>query len=493
MNTWMMLSIIVSAFLESTVAHDHVLNERLDLSVTMSMSDYGRHVLIHDACMKDNKTYLVGGATTLHSTALGMDAFLFVYEGTELIDVHSYGGVNQDQFTNVACADTLVVAGHSNSADFLGVPGINNFSRAFVMELTYEGEVIEHYVSEYAFESLIHGLDVSIQGITAVGQAKRITSSDFFIMHIRNNQVTQKVFGGAGLDVLYDVHHGESVVVVGQTSSSEYQATGPRGVLFELGSDLSIQRSQLLMSSSQSSYHYVDEWYLAGTSSDQGIVQRRGETGVTILPDSTLIHGRYETTWYGTGKQGSFIQDRPVQKGEVITIMPDFIVLQHEGMLYEASLVIPHVFRKEEDTYYYNDQELVFETIEFWEEFVFHQQLVADVGAFRLIKENNTTRKIPTCNVKPQVYYHPVTVLCNHEYWINNVVHHESVVLRQPGSYRLTLDENDIVFTIAQVDQPIIEVDYQPKQVIPITPRENRMWMIPAAWFGLFVGKKYLG
>jgi hypothetical protein len=493
MNTWMMLSIIVSAFLESTVAHDHVLKERLDVSVTLSMSDYGRHILIHDACTKDNKTYLVGGATTLHSTALGMDAFLFVYDGTELTDVHSYGGINQDQFTNVVCADTLVVAGHSNSADFLGVPGVNNFSRAFVMELSYEGDVVKQYVSAYAFESLIHGLDVSARGITAVGQAKRITSSDFLIMHITNHQLTEQVFGGEGIDVLYDVHHGESMVVVGQTSSSLYQATGPRGIIFELASDLSIQRSVVLMSSSESAYHYVDETYLAGTSSHQGIVQRRGEVGVTIIPDSTLIHGRYQTTWYGAGKQGGFIQDRPATKGEVISIVPHFIVLQHEGMLYQASLVIPHVFRKEEDTYLYNDQVVEFETIEFWEDAVFHQQRVAYVGAFMLIVENNTTRKIPTCNVKPQVYYHPVTVLCNQEYWINNVFHQESVVLRQPGSYRLTMDENDIVFTIAQVELPIVEVDYQPKQVIAITPRENRMWMIPAAWFGLFVGKKYLG
>jgi hypothetical protein len=493
MNVWMTLSIIVASMLESTLAHDHVLYKRLDLSVTMSMSDYGRHIVLHDACEVGNYTYLVGGATTLHSIAVGMDAFLFVYEGTELVAVHSYGGLSEDQFTQVHCGPTLVVAGQSKSADFLNVAGVNNFSRAFVLELDYQGNVLHQYVADYAFESLIHGLDVSSKGIVAVGQAKRITHSDFFLMHITNNTLVEHVFGGDGIDVLYDVHLGERILVVGQTSSSEFNAPGPRGIQFTLNDDLTIKQSQLLLSSSQSAYHHVDQTYLAGTSSNQGIIQRRDETTVTIFAESTVITGRYNDVWYGASKKGGFVLDQPATKGDVIAVMNHFTVLQHEGMLYQASLVVPHVFHKEDDDYFYNDQLLTFEAVEFWDELLFHQQQVATVGPFQLIVENTTTRLIPTCNVKGQVYHHPVMVLCNTNYSINDVVQTTSMQLHQPGTYRLQIDEQEIVFSIALIEPPVIDVEYQTKQVIAIASRENRLWMIPAAWFGLFVGKKYLG
>ena len=65
--------------------------------------------------------------------------------------------------------------------------------------------------------------------------------------------------------------------------------------------------------------------------------------------------------------------------------------------------------------------------------------------------------------------------------------------LHQPGTYRLQIDEQEIVFSIALIEPPVIDVEYQTKQVIAIASTENRLWMIPAAWFGLFVGKKYLG
>jgi hypothetical protein len=126
-------------------------------------------------------------------------------------------------------------------------------------------------------------------------------------------------------------------------------------------------------------------------------------------------------------------------------------------------------------------------------ELLFHQQQVATVGPFQLIVENTTTRLIPTCNVKGQVYHHPVMVLCNTNYSINDVVQTASMQLHQPGTYRLQIDEQEIVFSIALIEPPVIDVEYQTKQVIAIASRENRLWMIPAAWFGLFVGKKYLG
>jgi hypothetical protein len=493
MNTWMALSIIVAAFLESTVTHDHVLKGRLDLSVTMAMSDYGRHIVLHDACEIDNRTYLVGGATTLHSTAVGMDALLVVYEGVELVDVLFYGGLSEDQFTQVHCGSTLVVAGHSNSSDFLNVVGVNNFSRAFMMELDYQGNVLHQYVAEYAFESLIHGLDVSALGIVAVGQAKRITHSDFFIMHVTNHTMREHVFGGDGMDVLYDVHLGNHILVVGQTSSSEFNAPGPRGIQFTLNDDLSIQQSQLLLSSSQSAYHYVDSTYLAGTSSNQGIIQRRDERTVTIVKDSTILTGRYENIWYGATQKGGFVMDQPIVKGKVIAVMKNFMVLQQEGMLFEASLVVPHVFRHDDGNYFYNNQLLTFESVEFWDELVFHQQQVAYGGPFQLIVGSISTRLIPACNVQPLVYYHPVTLLCNTPFALNEVAGTTSMRLDQPGMYRLVIDEREVVFSIARSELPVIDVDYQTKQVIAIAPLDNRMWMIPAAWFGLFVGKKYLG
>ena len=493
MKTGLLVSIIVSAMLESTLTHDFVLNDRLDVSVTIPMSDYGRHIVLHDACTIANKTYLVGGATSLHSSAVGMDAFLFVYDGISLEEVHSYGGVKEDQFTQVACGDTLVVAGHSNSSDFLNVAGVNNFSRAFVLELDYNGDVLNQFVTEYAFESLIHGLHVSEKGIFAVGQAKRITRSDFLIMHISEQTLSEQVIGGDGLDVLYDVHVGEEILVVGQTSSSEYNATGPRGIQLVLRPDLSVQRTQLLLTSSQSAYHYVDETYLAGTSANQGIVQRRGDSNVSVIDDSTLIHGRHNLTWYGVSQTGGFVQDQPVKDGAVVAVVPNFIVLQHEGMLFEASLVIPHVFRHEDEEYFYNDQPLQFEQVEYWDGLEFHQQQVAVAGPYRLIVEHQTTRVQPSCNVTPQVYYHPVTVLCNTSFVLNDVAHSDSAILNQPGTYRLIIDETEIIFSIEQMTPTLIDVDYQSKQVIEIPEKENRMWMIPAAWFGLFVGKKYLG
>lgn len=493
MKTSLLISIIVSAMLESTVTHDFVLKDRLDVSVTIPMSDYGRHIVLHDGCTTGNKTYLVGGATTLHSSAVGMDAFLFVYEGTTLEKVHSYGGVQEDQFTQVACGETLVVAGHSNSSEFLQVAGVNNFSRAFILELDYHGNVLAKYVADYAFESLIHGLHVSEQGIFAVGQAKRITHSDFLIMHVNDSRLMERVIGGNGLDVLYDVHVGDEILMVGQTSSSEYSATGPRGIQVVLNPDLTIQKTQLLLSSSQSAYYYVDETYLAGSSANQGIVQRRGTSTVSIIKDSILIKGRYNDTWFGASSTGGFILDQPVKQGNVVAVLDNFIVYQHEGMLFEASLVIPHLFHKADEEYFYNDQHLQFDVVTFWDEFVFHQQLVAVAGPFQLIVENKTTRLIPTCNVTPQVYYHPVTVLCNRDYFVNDVPQTGAVLFNQPGSYRLLVDEREIVFSIERIIPPRVEVDVQTTQVIAIPAKENRMWMIPAAWFGLFVGKKYLG
>jgi hypothetical protein len=168
-----LMPVIVTGLLESLVPHHHVLKTSLDVSEIIELKDYGRHIQIRDACQKDDTTYLVGGATTTQSSALGMDAFLFVYEGNELRHVESFGGMREDVFTTIHCESRLVLAGYSSSADFLAVP-VNHFHRAFVLELSESFGVERLTVVDDPFQSTIHGLDVRGNHIVAVGHVQRI-------------------------------------------------------------------------------------------------------------------------------------------------------------------------------------------------------------------------------------------------------------------------------------------------------------------------------
>jgi hypothetical protein len=118
---------------------------------------------------------------------------------------------------------------------------------------------------------------------------------------------------------------------------------------------------------------------------------------------------------------------------------------------------------------------------------------VAYVGTFKLLREATSTRRIPGCNVTSTTYYHPITLVCNQAFDLNDQSFDEALRLDQPGTYRVVVDERVIVFTIAPAFAPVIAVAIESQQAIAIPVSQSRWWMIPAAWFGLFVGKKYLG
>jgi hypothetical protein len=438
-----LMPVIVTGLLESLVPHHHVLKTSLDVSEIIELKDYGRHIQIRDACQKDDTTYLVGGATTTQSSALGMDAFLFVYEGNELRHVESFGGMREDVFTTIHCESRLVLAGYSSSADFLAVP-VN------------------------------------------------ITQSNFLYLSITPTTVTERVFGGDGFDVFYDVRIEDSVVAVGESSSREYGVSGPRAIQIRLHSNGDVLSTQPLLTSSASRYLYLDATTLAGESGGTGFVQARQSSQIQFIQESTSIHGRFGETWFGHAGNKGFIEGRPFLNHPVVAAFEDFIVLQKEGMLYEAMVIIPHRFHIENQILFYNDKPLEVRVESYWEELVYVEQEVAYAGPFKLIQSHKTIRITPTCNVKATIYYHPVQLVCNQPFELNGIRHQEPLLLHQPGTYSLVLDEVSTVFVIEATKQLVIDVVPEVTQVIAVVESESRMWMIPAAMFALFVGKKYL-
>jgi hypothetical protein len=486
-----LMPVIVTGLLESLVPHNHVLKTSLDVSEIIELKDYGRHIQIRDACQKDDTTYLVGGATTTQSSALGMDAFLFVYEGNELRHVESFGGMREDVFTTIHCESRLVLAGYSSSADFLAVP-VNHFHRAFVLELSESFGVERLTVVDDPFQSTIHGLDVRGNHIVAVGHVQRITQSNFLYLSITPTTVTERVFGGDGFDVFYDVRIEDSVVAVGESSSREYGVSGPRAIQIRLHSNGDVLSTQPLLTSSASRYLYLDATRLAGESGGTGFVQARQSSQIQFIQESTSIHGRFGETWFGHAGNKGFIEGRPSLNHPVVAAFEDFIVLQKEGMLYEAMVMIPHRFHIENQILFYNDKPLEVRVESYWEELVYVEQEVAYAGPFKLIQSHKTIRITPTCNVKATIYYHPVQLVCNQPFELNGIRHQEPLLLHQPGTYSLVLDEVSTVFVIEATKQLVIDVVPEVTQVIAVVESESRMWMIPAAMFALFVGKKYL-
>ena len=486
------MPVIVTGLLESLVPHDHVLKDELDVSEVLELKDYGRHIQIRDACQHDGMTYLVGGATTTQSSALGMDAFLFVYEGKELRHVQTYGGMREDVFTTVHCDTRLVLAGYSTSADFLEVP-VHHFHRAFVMELGESFAVERLTVVDDPFQSTIHGMDVKGDHIVAVGQVQRITQSSFLVVSITPTRVDEHVFGGDGFDVLYDVLIEDAIVAVGQSSSRDYGVSGPRAIQIRLRPTGEVLSTRPLLTSSASQYRYLDSTTLAGESGGRGFVQERDSLHVQPVPESTSIHGKFHDTWYGNAGTKGFIDGRPLLNDRLVQAFEDVIVLQKEGMLYEAVVIIPHRFRLEDQEVLYNDQRLDIKVESYWDELVFVEQEVAYAGPFQVILSHKTVRITPLCNVKAQVYHHPIHLICNQPFELNGTYHEESLVVDRPGTYTLSIQDQSVVFVMEAPKHPIIDVVAESTQVIAVVDSERRMWMVPAAMFALFVGKKYLG
>ena len=486
------MPVIVVSMLESLVAHDHVWKTTLDLSHTTQIKDIGRHIQVRDACEWDGKTYIVGGATSLHSSTLGMDAFLFVYEDVQLIHVESYGGMREDIFTQIHCGETIVVAGHSTSADFLDV-SVHHFHRAFVLELDSSYNIRRKIVVDDPFESTIHGLDVQAGLIVAVGQVQRITQSQFLTLVIEPNQVKEHVFGGNGFDVFYDVVIEDHIIAVGQTSSTEYGVTGPRAIQMSLNQQGQIVNRTPLLSSSESVYRYIDSNFLAGASGGVGFVQVRGSTVIQLINNSTLIQGHFGDTWFGQHGSKGFIEGRADTAHSIVQAFDHLIIIQKEGMLYEVELLTPHLFVLQEEEYLYNNQPIIQVSESFWEGDLFIEQEVGYAGPFKVIFSHKTTRRTPTCNVQSTIYYHPVTVVCNVPFVLNGQAIETLVSIDQPGVYQIEFGESSILFEIQVHSPPVIEVQVESQQVISVVEQESRLWMVPASMFVLFVGKKYLG
>ncbi len=486
------MPVIVVSMLESLVAHDHVWKTSLDLSQTIEIKDLGRHIQVRDACQRDGKTYLVGGATSLHSSALGMDAFLFVYEANQLIQVESYGGMREDIFTQIHCGESIVVAGHSTSADFLDV-SVHHFHRAFVLELDSAYNIKRKIVVEDPFESTIHGLDVHNGLIVAVGQVQRITQSQFLALIINQNQVSEHVFGGDGFDVFYDVLIENHIIAVGRTSSNEYGVSGPRAIQMHLNHQGQIISRTPLLSSSESQYRYIDSEFLTGASGGVGFIQQRGSTTIQMIAKSTIIEGRFGSTWFGQHGVKGFIEGRSDTAHTIVQAFDNLVILQKTGMLYEVDMIIPHLLVFKDDEYFYNNQPIIRSSESFWEDHLFIEQEVGYPGPFKVIFSRKTTRRIPTCNVQSVVYYHPVTVVCNVPFTLNGLEYQDAVNVNQPGFYHLEMEETSMTFEIQPSLAPRIEVQLESQQVISVVEQESRLWMIPASMFVLFVGKKYLG
>jgi hypothetical protein len=479
-----LLTTIVLSEFASFVEADFTLKESLDVSQTITLADAGRHVVIHDACEVDGMLYLAGGATSTSSYG-GMDAIIYMYNEGNYIKSIRLGGYQEDIFYSIHCGTTLWVSGYSTSPDFLNDPTVRNFGKAFLLELDKDGNERQRFVSTYGFDSHLYSLDVKDDYVVAVGHVQRVTESDVYVVQYQNGLFRELMEELPGYDRLNDVEISDRVIAVGISNSPKLGANGMRGILVDINEyslDIEVYKS-----SSDSRFHTIDEGIVLGSLNGQGLVY-------DSRTNQTQIHPQFEdiTTLspiVGTLKSQTILGDKKLP-GRLVAKVDNTYIFQEEGMLYKAYLYIPVVLERSVEGLFLNGERMPEAELEVIETSV-SIDLVWQIKTESLTLITRVVRhpKLGFCNVKNDVYYHSITLLCNQTVYLNNERVDASLLLTQPGEYELYMNETRILFSLREANTPVIDI-------LPQTPRlavrttSNNWWMIPASWVGLFWLKK---
>ena len=480
----LLTTIILSEF-ASMMEADMTLNDQLDLSKTIYLADVGRHVVIHDACEYQGRLYVAGGATSVSSLG-GMDAVIFIYEDHTLVKTLFKGGYQDDQFYGIHCGESLWVSGYSNSPDFLNDSTVQNFGKAFLLQLDHEGREQNRFVSSYGFESHLYSIDANEEVVIAVGHVQRVTQSDLYIVQYRDGTFHELFHPLTGYDRLEDVEITQSVSAVGYSNSPEIGANGMRGILVDIN-EYSID-IEVYKSSSDSRFNSISNGIVLGSLNAQGLVYdplKNLSTSYSSLEEVTSL----EPVLIGTSKNQSIMGDKKLP-GRLVVQVGNTYIFQEEGMLYQAYLFVPYLLERTGTNIILNNELLREEIIEVSTTSL-ATQLVWKImhDDFELITRVVHHPNLAFCNVDNDTYFHPVTILCNRPFMLNGESHYSAVQLAEPGDYELEFNDKLIRFQIKEPVIPVIQRSEETPRIF-VQPESNQWWMIPASWVGLFLLKK---
>jgi len=480
----LLTTVILSEF-ASMVEADVTLTDRLDLSKTVYLADVGRHVVIHDACEHQGRLYLAGGATSPSSLG-GMDAVLFIYEDHVLVETVFKGGYQEDHFYGIHCGQTLWVSGYSNSPDFLNDSTVQNFGKAFLLELDPQGQELNRFVSTYGFESHLYAIDATQEMVVAVGQVQRITESDVYVVQYRDGSFHEIIHPLSGYDRLEDVEIGQTIKAVGYSNSAEIGANGIRGILVDIN-EYSLD-VEVYKSSSDSRFSKIQSGLVLGSLNSQGLVYDPLQNQTTTYSSLEEVTS-FDAVLVGTSKQQSIMNDTKLP-GRLVTQVGNTYVFQEEGVLYKAYLYVPYLLERIGSEITLNKDVLMNETLEVSTTSL-TTQLVWKLhhDEFEVITRVVHHPNLAFCNLDDGVYYHPVTLLCNQPVLLDQQPVDPELHLAQPKDYELQLNDRVIRFEIREPVIPVIQRSTETPRLV-VKPTTNNWWMIPMSWMGLFLLKK---
>ncbi len=326
----LLTTIILSEF-ASMMEADMTLKDQLDISKTIYLTDVGRHVVIHDACEYQGRLYVAGGATSVSSLG-GMDAVIFIYENHTLIQTIFKGGYHDDQFYGIHCGESLWVSGYSNSPDFLHDSTVQNFGKAFLLQLDHEGHEHNRFVSSYGFESHLYAIDANEEVVIAVGHVQRVTQSDLYIVQYREGSFHERIEPLSGYDRLEDVEINQSITAVGYSNSAEIGANGMRGILVNINEyriDIDVYNS-----SSDSRFTSIRNGIILGSLNAQVLVYDPLKNLFTIYSSLEEVTS-LEPVLIGTSNNQSIMGNQK-RSGRLVVQVDNTYIFQEEGMLYKA-------------------------------------------------------------------------------------------------------------------------------------------------------------
>ena len=484
----MMLALITTIILSefaSMMEADLTLTNQLDVSKTIYLADVGRHVVIHDACEYQGRLYVAGGATSVSALG-GMDAVIFIYEDHTLIQTIFKGGYQDDQFYGIYCGESLWVSGYSNSPDFLNDSTVQNFGKAFLLQLDHEGREQNRFVSSYGFESHLFAIDADEEVVIAVGHAQRVTQSDLYIVQYRDGTYYELIHPLSGYDRLEDVEITQTVTAVGYSNSPEIGANGIRGILVNIN-EYSID-IEVYKSSSDSRFTSISNGIVLGSLNSEGLVYdpvRVLTSTYSSLEEVTSL----DPILVGTSNNQSIMNEKELS-GRLVVQVDNTYVFQEEGTLYKAYLFVPYLLERTGTDITLNQEMLREEVIEVITSSL-TTQLVWKIrhDDFELITRVVHHPNFAFCNVNDDIYYHPVTILCNQPFMLNQQSYDSNVHLDEPGDYELLVNDKVIRFQLREQVRPVIQYSVETPRII-VQPKSNHWWMIPVSWIGLFLLKK---
>lgn len=480
-----LITMVILSEFASMMEADVTLTTTLDISKTIYLADVGRHVVIHDACEHQGRLYVAGGATSVSSLG-GMDAVIFIYEDHVLVQTIFKGGYQDDQFYGIHCGESLWVSGYSNSPDFLNDSSVQNFGKAFLLQLDYGGVEIKRFVSTYGFESHLHAIDGNHDIVVAVGHVQRVTQSDIYVVQFKDGEFHEIIHPLSGYDRLEDVEITNKIIAVGYSNSPEIGANGIRGILVDIN-EYSLE-IEVYKSSSDSRFMNIQSGIVLGSMNSQGLIFDPINNQSKTLSHLEEVTG-VDPVLVGSSKNQSIMNDKKLS-GRLVVQVGNTYVFQEEGMLYKAYLYIPYLLERTGTEITLNKEVLRDEIVEVSTTSL-TTQLVWKLrhDEFEVITRVVHHPNLAFCNVEDDVYYHPVTILCNQPFTLNDQPIDYAMQLDEPGSYELLLNDRLIRFQIKEPIIPIIQRSTQTPRVL-VQPTTNNWWMIPASWIGLFLLKK---